>query len=880
MGFLALDGNADFRLSSLDHVPVVQINPLDLVVIDQRAVTAVHVHQATKRRIHFDKEMRAGEVPIVLPQPKVRMIPASHNKRVVTVKLELPSLVGSFGDCQHDAHRNPKICSRADREMNDGIERRNAGCANVPDIVGTSASYPACPSRRQNCPKSHDDTKLLDPRNRNILFTRARRRYFGTYVSLEVSGSESRLVGHRATRTGAQGMGVHRAVGVFSRPLRHRRDRIMSRLLFPSGGLLSRWLMSGLAACLALLSIAGTAAAQVPRIPSIEYLAAYGPLYNGEHVDSLKAFRSAAKGALRGANGLWIDSIPYESMIGESLYRMGEYEQALMHFENAINLHLAYNDWLLRVQWTTVVRPSQRRPSRYINWAQTKRKINMGHYPETMGITLGGIRKLPNGQAFSNQKIISIDVVDILRGLAHSIRRCGDILGPVAYKDQVLQRLNVDLQRRRVPPNHWSNAWMDVLQGLTFAAVRDGNAVPFLKRGLLVSGQWEHPFTSHILLELGHNSLSEADFKQAAQFYREATLSAAMFLESTRPGAPLIMEEAFRYGAIAHMLSGDKNVYPDIFTRDGAIRYARREGLRHMETSLHLLQAENWAHLNDTKKAVATLRTARAIGTRPGADMMSHKIGARYNHISALTSYQQGRVAEGDASIALALNFLKSGHSRWLTQIDIADRKLLGNITRRESMDIYKNLLREPLRSDWLVNPLETLCYLTTPNVIGPMENWFALAMLDENNVEPGFEIADQIRRHRFYNSLGFGGRLLNLRWLLNAPDELLDQQALNERGEILLMYPDYANLAKQVSGLRDELSRMPLVPGGRRSNQAAARETRAGGTSQRGAGGRIAPDGRSPASRAADVPNQADVQGYSAGAPRGRRDAGVLRRP
>ena len=52
---------------------------------------------------------------------------------------------------------------------------------------------------------------------------------------------------------------------------------------------------------------------------------------------------------------------------------------------------------------------------------------------------------------------------------------------------------------------------------------------------------------------------------------------------------------------------------------------------------------------------------------------------------------------------------------------------------------------------------------------------------------------ADRARRHRFFSALPFGGRLLSLRWILEAPVEMLDQASVLHRQDLLARYPAYA---------------------------------------------------------------------------------------
>ena len=61
---------------------------------------------------------------------------------------------------------------------------------------------------------------------------------------------------------------------------------------------------------------------------------------------------------------------------------------------------------------------------------------------------------------------------------------------------------------------------------------------------------------------------------------------------------------------------------------------------------------------------------------------------------------------------------------------------------------------------------------------MAPLEHWFEIA-LNRKEEERAIEISDRIRRHRFFTTLPMGGRLVALRWVLEAPQEAISDRAL-----------------------------------------------------------------------------------------------------
>ena len=201
-----------------------------------------------------------------------------------------------------------------------------------------------------------------------------------------------------------------------------------------------------------------------------------------------------------------------------------------------------------------------------------------------------------------------------------------------------------------------------------------------------------------------------------------------------------------------------------------------------------------------------------AIGRR---DMGLREIGSRLNYLTALVHYQKGNVAQGDESLNNSLNYQKTG-SKWLFQIALADYFVAAqsgpHLGAHRALSLYDIVLRDPNSADWAGRPLESLAVLSTPHPL-VYEHWFEATL--QSGVELSLEVADRARRHRFLSTLHLGGRLLALRWILEAPSDALDPHTQLQRQDLLARYPKYGELAKQVHVLRDDLGSEPLVAQG-----------------------------------------------------------------
>jgi hypothetical protein len=106
---------------------------------------------------------------------------------------------------------------------------------------------------------------------------------------------------------------------------------------------------------------------------------------------------------------------------------------------------------------------------------------------------------------------------------------------------------------------------------------------------------------------------------------------------------------------------------------------------------------------------------------------------------------------------------------------------------------------------------MESLSVLVNPHP-GPFERWFE-ATMERQDYERALEISDLIRRHAFLATLELGGRLHNLRWVLEGPPEVLDQKATLQKQDLLARYPRYDELSREARQLMAQLKQAGPAP-------------------------------------------------------------------
>ncbi|MEN6406492.1 MAG: CHAT domain-containing protein [Thermoguttaceae bacterium] len=538
-------------------------------------------------------------------------------------------------------------------------------------------------------------------------------------------------------------------------------------------------------------------------VPTSVYYVGFNALYDGDYLRSaLRTFQSECRGSIKTVQSRWIDSICYETMCGECYYQMGMFDKAMAHYTAALQLFQSFPDWMSKVQFSPVIRPAGA-GRKIVPWGTSSRQSQLGVYPKTVPILQG---QLTLNESYSTgivqrANMFPITPQEIVRATALAMRRRAMLLGPASKYDSLTNDVLAAASRSIGTPNHWSEVWVDLERGLALSAAgKDSQAVANLNKAVAAAGTYDHPMTCVALLELGRLAMRRGEYPAAAQFFEEATYAAVNYSDG------IVLEEAFRCWFLTHVISNSKDFFKPL---ESAILWAKRNNLRQLHASLLLCAAENRVILGQLRQATAALEEARAVIGRH--DMGNGDIGARFQYLSALTAFQQQRIGDGNAALAKAMDYMRHG-SLWRFQIAWTDQLYVGGgVTPRAAAELFAEVLREPRAGDWLADPMESIASLMAP-IPSAMEHWFELT-LDRKEAAVSLDVAERIRRRRFFESLELGGRIESLRWLLEGPKDRLTQEAMLQRQDLLTRYPAYEQLSQKLQRIRDSLAKLPLTP-------------------------------------------------------------------
>ncbi len=556
----------------------------------------------------------------------------------------------------------------------------------------------------------------------------------------------------------------------------------------------------------ALPSLPATYAQQgTPPLPRREYYGVFRDLYAGEYESAAKGLRSVSRGAYREGDAYFLDSVCYWTMLGECSYRLGDYSTAIEQFESALQLYSGLQAWSSRIDtWPEILEDSTAvRRAASVTWGVSTRGARYGKFDNSLLIRLGKTdaeneAAIRGGGTVSLQRLRTIDMAEVMRCVSLALYRRQLIKGPTCKIDPLTRQLATGLAGNggaTIP-----TAWGGIAKGIALASMEDwANAQTVLNNSLRIGGV-DHPLTAIGLLELGHVAASQERWPEAMQLYMDASIAAAAFEQYD------MIEEALHHAANVHVGQRDGTPFAPLAE---CIGWAKRERIDPLYVSLLADQAMMAAESGDAKSAGDALELAR--GALRGNDIARTSLYTRWLYASAHSRYVGNDVTGGDKAFAEFLQHAGTT-SRWLYQIALADQAVRGNhVTERDADLLYAALLREPVEADWRFRPVESMAFIATPH-FEPLEHWFEIT-LSRKAEEQAIEIAELIRRQRFFSALPMGGRLLALRWILEAPDSGLTDAARKQKQGLLIRYPAWKKLSEEAAAILAELEKMPFDP-------------------------------------------------------------------
>jgi tetratricopeptide (TPR) repeat protein len=573
----------------------------------------------------------------------------------------------------------------------------------------------------------------------------------------------------------------------------------MDMVRFDSRSLLrTAFSLAVLSFCLLTAAKATIAQGTVPRE---DYDAARIDYWEGDVLEAVRSFRQGQKSSLNFGGVYWVDSLCYYTMVGECLYQLGNYQDSLAAHTAALEIYLAYPDWLASATFPPTISPISTIPRHAPTWGPSKRKVVIGSFPRRYNVIMvnTGVTSVTGNTGGATSAIISqptaigVRVDEVLRCTAISLRRRRELLGPCSRHDAVFRNMSAALARPNVPAGTWPQGWVKILLGLSLAGEgRRDEALAELRGGAVIGGI-DHPLSATAWLEAGKLLLEAGAYGDAESMCFEATFPATYFEQFDE------LEEAFRIGTIAHIGMRDA-VAPAALPL--AIAWADRNGSAQLRASLRICAAELQNEFGSPATAANLLdQVANGFGRK---QFMTGPIGARQKYEASRSVIAQGNGAASLAALTAAVGQQQKMSLRAF-QAATADQLVVsGSVRQQAILELYAELLHEPTEAEWRLAPLETMAFWTTPQL--PRFNRWYLAAVGLGDDRSALQIADLSRRVRFNQLMPMAGKIMSLRYLLTGPEDWLTENQLDWRRQFLARNPQLMELSKVADGLATDL--------------------------------------------------------------------------
>ena len=546
--------------------------------------------------------------------------------------------------------------------------------------------------------------------------------------------------------------------------------------------------------------------AQATTLPNQNYYTGFSRFFEGDYKDAERDFRNASRSAYKIGNQRYVDSICYWTMQAECHYHMGNYAQAINLYEQALNLYLFHQNagWQTKIKTNAVKVQADNTAvaQARINWGASSRITGVARVPDSFQVQFGNLNAaaaLRQGGIVQNAEFRLVNVTEVMRCVALCLHRRRYIKGPIAKIDPLTSQIVRGMQKGVAGDGSVVGSYNGVCLGIAYASQEEwAKASQIFKRSLKLSGGLDHPLTPVGLLESAYIGLANDNDRVASSLAIEASYSAAIFNQFD------LVSEALTVGTMVH-LKTNRSVYPPL---PKSIPWARQNNANLMQANSIVRLAECLSEAGELNASQKALQQTSQVMNRRNT-LAQSVVGARSKYVAALNQFLAADFASGSKTLAAAIKHFGTG-SLWLYRLQLADQLAVsGSATPRQVDQMYETLLHDPTEFDWKVDPFEAITFLATPHV-APMERWFETS-IKRRDMRQAFDIAELIRRHRFFANLPMGGRLMAFRWLLHAPASALSKTALKQRSDFFNRNPDYKQSVDRAAELETQLKQIPL---------------------------------------------------------------------
>lgn len=529
-------------------------------------------------------------------------------------------------------------------------------------------------------------------------------------------------------------------------------------------------------------------------------------LLAGDFRDAERAAQNLYRGGYREGNQRWVDSTAYLYLVGEARYQAGDYAGAMQAFDEAIAIYSSVINWAARVSdWQAQpVTPDNNavRVAR-ITWGQPARATNIGRFPSNFMVRFGKDVIVPGDKGATRipqERLVPVDVIEMYRAIALTIRRRDQILGTLSEADTPAKTLRSQLgEARAVLPGELPTTLGSVVYGVSVSGEGDyERSTGILQQSLQINGM-DHPLTPVALLQIGWNQYMMGEYRAAKATLLEASYSAAYFNQLD------LVRESLVLAGRAHMAVNRDQPLPEL---DTAFEWARIQGMRVAQTQFAMVAAENAIENGQNPQAAKFLETANTL--MRGGDLKRSELALRLNVLEIAFAIVEGK-ADNLQALRSALVAYRPA-TPWAYQIGmLVDPARRRSLTTTTLAALIQRVLRDPTQQDWDRDPFACLAYLT-----GDRSMFLADALtiqLNKRSFNEALLASENLRRVQFLSRLPLGGRLMSFRELLTRNADELTPELRRKQTELQARFTNLKAALDRAQTTLVALQTQPVSP-------------------------------------------------------------------
>ncbi|MGI9474250.1 MAG: CHAT domain-containing protein [Rubripirellula sp.] len=523
------------------------------------------------------------------------------------------------------------------------------------------------------------------------------------------------------------------------------------------------------------------------QYPSQQYYLALEAYRAGDLEQAIDLFDAALRSGRRDINGRWLDSIPALAMLGECYWHLGNLPAAREQVDHVI-LIVDRVRFLRGVDWASSVQPGAVRSTRSNLWPEA-RSVQVAPISDKMSYRSGQpltSAALKNGGTIEEPNIRTMDIAEIMRGIAIASYRRRVLLGPLAENDPMASRL---LNATKYPANMQVPLGRIMIGAMRctgyFSLHDDKKAISDAASTTLFNGG-AHPLSAITMLVQTSAIAGTAKPEQAIPVAMNTVHVAAALNQ------PELIGEAFQLAAGC----ATPQTAPTVVQAANVVAASMLRESRLAALHCLIAGADAAVTAGDVDAAAAMISNAQSIANR--RDVTLPRLTAYGAYVAARMAAARGssfgvnRVTDLDEATRQMLTFALNHRTRKQSLISMPRVYQLGLIRQAIGTSIGGNTSEKLLKQYCEDPPQEVWTRDAVDGIAGAIVDRSLAHAARVNLAASGgygdklLQAADQMLASRFSSQLALGGRISQVRRIAGADERLLDPAIVEFRKKAL----------------------------------------------------------------------------------------------